>query len=426
MVPPVYHKYRTVFEEETSQALPPRRQWDHAINLKPDAHPSNNCKIYPLNLEEQGALDVFLEDMTKRSYIRPSQSPFASPFFFVKKKDGKLHPVQDYRQLNAMTIKNQYPLPLISNTIDKLKDARIFLKFDVRWGYNNMCIKEGDEWKAAFKTNRGMFEPLMMFFGLMNSPVTFQSMMNELFKDLIDSGKVFIYMDDILITTATLEEHQLLVQQVLERLCEHHLILKPEKCEFEKAEVEYLGMKLRGGCIAMDPIKFQGLAEWPAPMKLRDVCAFLGFAGFYQHFIRNFSRFARPLNDLTKKGTSWHWDLPQQHTFDLLKKHFTKAPVLIQPNPHAPFRLECDTSKSACGAVLSQVGEDGLWHPVAFMSKSFIEAERNYNIYDWELLAIIKALEEWRHYLEGSPHQIKILSDHKNLEIFKEACKLSR
>jgi Reverse transcriptase (RNA-dependent DNA polymerase) len=133
-----------------------------------------------------------------------------------------------------------------------------------------------------------MFEPLVMFFGLMNSPATFQSMMNELFKDLIDSGKVFIYMDDILIATATIEEHRLLVQQVLERQCEHHLFLKPEKCEFEKTEVEYLGMKLRGGHIAMDPIKLQGLAEWPAPKKLRDVHAFLGFAGFYRQIIHNF------------------------------------------------------------------------------------------------------------------------------------------
>jgi RNase H-like domain found in reverse transcriptase/Reverse transcriptase (RNA-dependent DNA polymerase) len=254
---------------------------------------------------------------------------------------------------------------------------------------------------------------------------TFQSMMNELFKDLIDSRKVFIYMDDILIATATLEEHRLLVQQVLEWLHEHRLFLKPEKCEFEKTEVEYLKMKLRGGHIAMDPIKLQGLAEWPTPKKLWDVRTFLGFTGFYRRFIRNLSRLAHPLNDLTKKGTSWHWDLPQQHAFDLLKKSFTKAPVLIQPDPHAPFRLECDASKSACGAVLSQVGEDGLWHPVTFMSKSFIEAERNYDICDRELLAIIKALEEWRHYLEGSPHQIEILSDHKNLEIFKETRKLS-
>src|SRR5882762_9438750 len=176
----------------------------------------------------------------------------------------------------------------------------------------------------------------------------------------------------------------------------------------------------------MDPIKLKGLQEWPTPAKLKDVCAFLGFGGFYRRFIWNFSHLARPLNDLTKKDQTWQWNDREQLAFERLKQRFMETPVLIQPDPFAPFRLECDTSKKACGAVLSQKGDDGLWHPVVFMSKSFIEAERNYDIYDRELLAIIKALEEWRHYLEGSPHDIEILSDHKNLEIFKEARKLSR
>jgi len=211
LVPEQYLEYHRVFEEETSQALPPFRKWDHSIELKPDAIPSNNCKIYPLNVEEQRALDVFLKDMLDRGYIRESQSPFASPFFFVKKKDSKLRPVQDYQQLNSLTVKSQYPLPLISNVIDKLKDTHIFTKFNIQWGYNNVQIKPGDEWKAALKTNCGMFEPLVMFFGLTNSPAMFQAMMNEIFKDLIGTGKVFIYMDDILIAMATMEEHHQLI-----------------------------------------------------------------------------------------------------------------------------------------------------------------------------------------------------------------------
>src|SRR6266849_8538806 len=194
MVPEHYLKYRRVFEEQASQDLPPWRKYDHAIDLKEGTEPSNNCKIYLLNPEEQVTLDVFLEDMLKRGYICPSKSPFASPFFFVKKKDGKLRPVQDYRRLNTITIKNQYPLPLIPNVIDKLKDAQIFTKFNVQWGYNNVQIKEGDKWKASFKMNRGMFKPLVMFFGLTNSPASFQSMMNELF----NTGLIFIYMDNIL------------------------------------------------------------------------------------------------------------------------------------------------------------------------------------------------------------------------------------
>src|SRR5713101_3883494 len=266
-----------------------------------------------------------------------------------------------------------------------------------------------------------MFEPLVMLFGLTNSPAMFQSMINELFKDLIDTGLL-----DIIVSTKTMEQHRELVKQVLQHLQDNNLFLKPEKCDFKKEQMDYLGLILKPGHIAMDPIKLQGITNWPIPHNLRDVRAFLAFAGYYHRFIRNFSRLARPLNDLTKKTNKWHWDEPEDSSFILLKAKFCEAPILIQPDVHQPFRLECNASKKACGAVLSQKGEDGLWHPVAFMSKSFIEAERNYDIYDRELLAIIKALEEWRHYLEGSPHTIDILSDHKNLEIFKETCKLSR
>ena len=156
----------------------------------------------------------------------------ASPFFFVKKKDGSLRPVQDYRKLNESTIKNRYPLPLIQELVDKLKGSRVFSKLDVRWGYNNVRIKEGDEWKAAFRTNRGLFEPTVMFFGLTNSPATFQTMMNDILRDLIDEGHVTVYLDDILIFSDDLFEHRHLVERVLQRLQEHGLCLKEEKCVF--------------------------------------------------------------------------------------------------------------------------------------------------------------------------------------------------
>src|SRR6266849_11064544 len=176
MVPEHYHQYMSVFDENTSKALPPSRKYDHAIDLKPDAEPTNNCKVYPLNPTEQQALDAFLDDMLACDYIHPSKSPLTSPFFFVKKKDGKLQPIQDYHQLNKKTICNQYPLPLMSDVVDKLQNASIFTKFDVCWGYNNVCIKEGDKWKATFKMNKGMFEPQVMFFGLTNLLATFQAM----------------------------------------------------------------------------------------------------------------------------------------------------------------------------------------------------------------------------------------------------------
>ena len=162
--------------------------------------------------------------------------------FFIKKKDGSLRLVQDYRALNTITVKNKYLLPLILELINKLQGARYFTKLDVHWGFNNVRMKDGDEWKATFQTNRGLYEPLVMFFGLTNSPATFQTMMDTIFEDLISEGVVVVYLDDILIFTKTLEEHQEVVQRVMELLQQHNLSLKPEKCEFEKSSVEYLGV----------------------------------------------------------------------------------------------------------------------------------------------------------------------------------------
>ena len=195
----------------------------------------------------------------------------AAPFFFIKKKDGTLRPVQDYRYLNSITKKNKYPLPLVDDLISRLKGAKYFTKLDVRWGYNNVRIREGDEWKAAFRTNRGLFEPLVMFFGLTNSPATFQTMMNDIFADLISQGVVCIYMDDILIFSKTKEELQCITCEVLARLCEHKLFLKTEKRKFERMKIGYLGLIISENHIAMDPAKIAAVVDWPLPTCKREV-----------------------------------------------------------------------------------------------------------------------------------------------------------
>lgn len=205
----------------------------------------------------------------------------ASPVFFIKKKDGGLWLVQDYRALNAMTIKNRYPLPLIKELIDKLKGAKYFTSLDICWGYNNVQMKDGDEWKVAFWTNRGSFEPLVMFFGLCNSPSTFQMMMNKIFQDLILEGKVVIYIDDILIFTSTMEEHCTIVEMVLEWLQKHKLYLKPLKCKFYQTKVHFLGLIISYNCIEMDPVKVAGVATWPEPTKRKEVQSFLGIINFF-------------------------------------------------------------------------------------------------------------------------------------------------
>ncbi|KAG5717440.1 hypothetical protein E4T56_gene7237 [Termitomyces sp. T112] len=260
IVPHHLHDFKNVFSKASFDSLPERKQWDHAIELIPDAKPSS-CKVYPLAPCEQDELDAFLQENLSSGRIRPSKSPMASPVFFIKKKDGSLHLVQDYQVLNAMML-------------------------DVRWGYNNVRIKEGDEWKAVFRTNRGLFEPLVMFFGLTNSPATFQTMMNDIFHDLIADSVVCVYLDDILIYTKTLEEHCQITRIVLECLRQHQLYLKPEKSE-------------------MDPVKVAGVAEWPEPKNKKEVQAFLGFVNFYRRFIQDFSHHARPLFDLTVKDMAW-------------------------------------------------------------------------------------------------------------------------
>ena len=268
--------------------------------MTPDFKPTD-CKVYPLTGDEQKALEEFLDENLHTKRIPPSKSPMASPFFFVKKKDGKLRPVQDYRKLNEMTIKNRYPLPLIKELVDHLKGSKIFTKLDVRWGYNNIRIKEGDKWKAAFRMNRGLFEPTVMFFGLTNSPATFQSIMDHIFRDLINIGKVSVYIDDIVIHTKTLEEHRRITKEVLEILRANKLYIKPEKCEIEKERIKYLGVVMSEGRVEMDPVKTEALTSWPTLKKLRELQSFLGFCNFYRRFIRDYSKIAKPLNQLTGK-----------------------------------------------------------------------------------------------------------------------------
>jgi len=209
----------------------------------------------------------------------------AAPVFFIKKKDGLLRLVQDYHALNAVTVKNRYPLPLISQLISQLHRARYFTKLDVRWGFNNICIKPRDEWKVAFHTNHGLFEPLIMFFGMTNSPTTFQTMMNDVFRTIIAEGIVVVYLDNILIFTKTEEKHERVVQRVLEILTEHKLFLYPEKCEFHWKQIEYLGVVISENKVAIDPVKVARVCEWPIPENQTDVQAFIEFINFYHCFI---------------------------------------------------------------------------------------------------------------------------------------------
>ena len=425
-IPSHYKEFSDVFEKKEFDKLPDRRPWDHAINLKPGTEDDRRLKgkVYPMNATEQKELDAFLEENLRTGRIRKSQSPIAAPFFFVKKKDGSLRPVQDYRRVNTATVKDSWPLPLISDVLTKIKDAQHFSKFDVRWGFNNVRIKEGDEHKAAFICNRGLYEPLVMFFGLTNSPATFQHMMDDIFVDLVQQGVVIVYMDDILVFTKTLEEHRRVVKEVLRRLRQHRLYLKAEKCKFEVQEIDFLGLIIKNGTVAMDPIKTKAVREWPTPDNLKKTRSFMQFCNFYRSFIPNFATITVPFNDLTKKGASFEWGPRQIEAFDHLKKAISDKVTLMLPVPGARFRLETDASDYAVGAVLHQI-IDGKATPLAFFSKTFQPAERNYQIYDKEMLAIMLALDNWRQFLRNGP-EFDIWSDHQNLQYFREPQKLNR
>ena len=291
----------------------------------------------------------------------------------MPKKDGRKRMVQDYRYLNEHTVRNNYPLPLISQLVNKLKGSQYFTKIDLRWGYNNVRIKEGDEWKATFVCHRGSYEPTVMFFSLCNSPATFQTMMNELFADM--ENVMVVYIDDIMVfTKGSLIEHQAKVKEVLQCLRDNDLFAHPEKCSFDKTEVEYLGMFVNRDGIRMDDSKVKAIMEWPAPMTVCGVRSFLGLANFYHCFIKDYATLAKPLTDLTQKDKAFTWGSAEASAFASLKTRFTTAPVPAYLDNDCQFRLETDASDFATSTVLS-IQKDDKWHPVAFSSHAMSPEE---------------------------------------------------
>ena len=253
-----------------------------------------------------------------------------------------------------------------------------------------------------------------MFFGLCNSLATFQTMMNEIFQDMIHKRWIIIYMDDIFIFTKTIEENVKCIKRVLQRLADNDLYLKPEKCIFWTKEVEYLGMIISENQLWMDLVKLWGIAEWPAPTNVKNVRSFLGFGNCYHQFIHNYGNITRPLNDLLGKNKTFEWSQECQETFKLLKRKFQESLVLLMPDMTKLFVVESDTLNYVSGAVLRQQDNNGDWHPCTYLSKLFNPTKCNHEIYDRELLAIIQALTDWRYYLISSPHKVTVLSDHQN------------
>ena len=299
-------EFKDVFPNELPPGLPPSRDVDHRIELIPGSQPQSR-PTYRMSAKELEELKQQLDELQRAGFIQPSKSPFGAPILFVKKKDGTMRMCVDYRALNSITIKNSYPLPHIDELFDRLQGARYFTKIDLRSGYHQIRIAAGDEAKTAFRTRYGHYEFLVLPFGLTNAPATFMHLMHTTFRDFLDKF-VLVFLDDILIFSRTREEHERHVRAVLERLRLEKLYAKESKCELVRAEVEFLGHMVGRDGVRMMVDKVQAIKDWPVPTRVTEVRSFLGLAGYYRSFIRDFSQLAAPPLRPNQEGRSLRVD----------------------------------------------------------------------------------------------------------------------
>ncbi len=425
---PVGKQLMREFEDVCNQpqGLPPVRDVECHIELKdsnavpPAQHPR------PLAPELQRELKQDLDKDLAAGRIRPSKSPYSSPVIYVKKKDGTWRRCHDYRALNLLTKRNNYPLPRISELLDQLSGAKWFSKIDLNGAFHQVRMAEDSIEKTAFTTRYGSFEFLVMPFGLTNAPAVFMSLMNTELHDMLDKF-VIVYIDDILVYSKTEQEHEQHLRQLFIRLRERKLYAKPSKCELFKQSIPFLGHIISGDGISMDPEKVKAITEWPVPKTVEDVQRFLGLAGYYRKFIQDYATLTACLYDLTHQDAVWKWTDTCNDTFNDLK-HMISEPkygVLAIADGSKPFIVKTDASGFAIAGELSQIGTDGEPHPIAFYSKKMNSAERNYPVHEQELLAVIQCLREWRHYLEGQP-DTQVHTDHRSLEHLFRQKELSR
>ena len=414
-----YLEFKIVFEKQQADKLPKHRKYDMSIELIPGSQLYYG-PIYSLTAKELKALKEYIKENLKKGFIRKSKSPAGAPVLFVMKRDGTLRLCVDYRKLNAITIRNSYPIPRISDLIECFKGAIIFTRLDLRSAYNLIRIKEGQEYLTAFRTPLGHYEYLVMPFGLRNAPSVFQRFVQDIFSEVI--GKfVQVYLDDIIIYSSNNTSHIDHVKTVLNLLISNGLYAKLEKCDFHVKSTTFLGFTVSSTGLIMDASKLNSILEWPTPTNIKDLQSFLGLCNYYRKFIKNFAKIMEPLRNLLKKNVTFIWDESKDEAFNKLKSAFKDNEFLIFPDPEKEFILETDASDYAVGCVQSQIyDKDKLLHPIAFHSRALNKNEINYTIYDKELLAIIVAFETWRHHLEGAKYPVRIITDHKNLLYFRK------
>ncbi|WVZ97857.1 hypothetical protein U9M48_043366, partial [Paspalum notatum var. saurae] len=372
------------------------RDVEFAIELVPVTAPVSRrpYRMAPNVLKE---LKVQLQEQLDKGFICLSSSHGGCPSLFVEKDKGGKRLCVDYRPLNEVTVKNKYPLPHIDILFDQLAGAKVFSKIDLRSGYYQIKIREEDIPKTAFSTRYGLYEYLFMSFGLTNAPAFFMYMMNSVFMNELDMF-VVVFIDDILVYSKSEMEHEEHLRTVLNRLRGHKLYAKFSKCAFWLKEVSFLSHILSKRGVAVDPSKVEDVLNWKQPKTVTEIRSFLGLAGYYRRFIKDFSKTAKPMTLLTKKNAKY-----------TLKKLLTSAPVLAQPYVTKPFDVYCDASGNGFGCVLMQEGR-----VIAYASRQLRKHEVNYPTHDLELAAVVHALKIWRHYLLGNT--CHIYTDHKSLK----------
>ena len=384
------------------QGLPPSRPTVPTIPLV-NENLTVFKQMYRLSPSEKSELENQLADLLKRGHIRPSVSPFGSPILFVKKKDGSQRMVIDYRSLNKLTVKNKYPLPRIDDLLDRLHGAKYFSSIDLMSGYHQIRLHESDVPKTAFRTPAGLYEFLVLPFGLSNAPATFQTEMNRLLGHL---SYVIVYLDDILIFSRSAEEHEQHVREVLSILRREKLIAKAVKCAFFQISLPFLGHIISAEGSTVDPKKISAVQTWPAPTSTHQMQQFLGLSNYFREYVQGYSKLVGPLTDIASVQKPFKWDAEQQAAFAGVKHALTHAPCLAYPNFDKPFQIVTDASGYGIGAVLMQDKR-----PIYFFSQKLKPSETRYSTSDKELLAVYRALVKLRCYVQG--RDFTLITDHK-------------
>lgn len=408
-------KYATVFAKQLPKRVETAlsRSFAYELKLEPDVQPIVERERRRSPEDIKVMIDT-VKEMEAAGMLEDSESSWSSQVVLVKKKDGTKRMAIDYRRLNAATIPITEPIPLPEVMFAHLQGARIFSKMDLLKGFWQIPVKKGSRPYLAFATPLGLKQPKRMPFGIRNAPAVFQREMQRILKDRLYKG-VMVYIDDILIYSATADEHEELVEWVLRRLQEEGYYAHPDKCEFFRNQVEFLGHVVSADGVAVQQHKVQRVREWPVPQTKRDVKSFLGMTGYYRKFIQSYSRVALPLTNLTADDAKWRWSDAEKASFQLLQDALSKAPVLVHADPANQYVIQTDASAFAIGGFLAQHQFDGSLRPIAYWSRKLNGAETRYSATERELLALVEAVDEWRVYIEGSPHPVLLRSDHRPL-----------